>query len=199
MAKGKRQKPGKFPVSNRAVLIDPDRGRVLDPTRIISLMPIKPEHVVMDVGCGNGFFTFPLAKHLGKGRVYAVDMQAEMLQDIRHRVDVGGIRNVEAVLSEELDIPLSAQSVDGAFSAFMFHETYNPPAFLQMVRSILKPNGWLTLLEWYKKEMENGPPVAERIDEQECMRLLKEAGFKLSSQPYLSDEHYMYVVINQPD
>lgn len=199
MAEGKRQKPGKFPVSNRAVLIDPDRGRVLGPTRIISLMPVKPEHVVMDVGCGNGFFTFPLAKHVSEGQVYAVDVQDEMLQDIRHKIDAEEIRNVEAVLSEELDIPLPARSVDGAFSAFMFHETYNPLAFLQMVRGILKPNGWLTLLEWYKKEMESGPPVAERIDEQECLRLLEEAGFKLSSQPYLSDEHYMYVAINQSD
>ena len=198
MGKNQQWKPSKFPVSNRSVLVDPDRGRVLDPTRIIPLMPIKPGHIVMDVGCGNGFFTFPLSKHLSKGRVYAVDIQKDMLQDIRKRVDSEGVGNVEPVLSEELDIPLPNQSVDGAFSAFMFHETYDPPTFLQMLRRLLKPNGWLTLLEWYKKETESGPPVADKIDERECLRLLEEAGFKLFSQPYLSDEHYMYVVTNQP-
>ena len=188
--------PSKFPIERRDALLDPDRRRVLDPTKIISLLPIRPEHVVADIGSGNGFFTFPLAAYLTRGKVYAVDIQQGMLQDIRKRVKAEGMKNVEVVISQEQDIPLPKGCADGVFSAFMFHETLDPLAFLQLIRGLLKPGGWLAMLEWYKREMESGPPVAERIEEKECLRLLKEAGFSLSSQPYLSDEHYFFVMKN---
>ncbi len=186
----------KFPPERRHMLIDPDRARVLDPGRIISLLPVEPGHVVMDVGCGNGFFTFPLAEYLVRGKVYAVDMQEGMLRDIRDRIAREDVKNVVPVLSQELTISLPEHSVDGVFSAFMLHETLDPPAFLRLMRGLMKPGGWLGLLEWYKREMESGPPVADRIDEQECLRLLQGAGFHLSSRPHLSDEHYIMVMAN---
>ena len=188
--------PTKFPVERREALIDPGRRRVLDPARIISLIPIKRDHVVVDVGCGNGFFTFPMADYLTHGKVYAVDMQNEMLQDVRNRVAAEGVKNVEAVLSEELVVPLQKGSADGIFSAFMFHETLEPSAFLRLMRGLLKPGGWLAILEWYKRETDSGPPLADRIEEQVCLKLLREAGFRLSAHPYLSDEHYMFVMEN---
>ncbi|MFQ5872626.1 MAG: hypothetical protein ACE5JL_02345 [Dehalococcoidia bacterium] len=44
--------------------------------------------------------------------------------------------------------------------------------------------------------MEDGPPVADRIEEQDCLNLLRKAGFRLSSQPYLNDKQYMFVMAN---
>ncbi|MFQ5872625.1 MAG: class I SAM-dependent methyltransferase [Dehalococcoidia bacterium] len=139
--------PQKFPVERREVLISPERRKSLDPARVISLLPIEPDHIVADVGCGNGFFTFPLAEHLTHGRVFAVDLQDEMLQDVRDRVAEEGIENIEVVRSKELDIPLGKGRIDGVFSAFMFHETLDPLAFLQLIGALLKPGGWLALLE----------------------------------------------------
>jgi len=187
--------PHKFPVERRAALIDPDRSRVLGPDKIISLLPIEPDHVVMDVGCGNGFFSFPLAGYLEQGRLYAVDMQDGMLQDIRDRVAAENIGNIEVVLSRESDIPLPKSGLNGVFSAFMFHETQDQAGFLRLLKRLLKPGGWLAVLEWHKREMESGPPVSERIAEEECLRLLEEAGFMLASCPYLSGEHYVFIVL----
>lgn len=187
--------PEKFPVERRAALIDTDRSRVLGPDKIISLLPIEPDHAVMDVGCGNGFFSFPLAGYLARGRLYAVDMQDGMLQDIRDRVAAENIGNIEVVLSRESDIPLPKAGLNGVFSAFMFHETLDQAGFLRLLKRLLKPGGWLAMLEWHKREMESGPPVSERIAEEECLSLLEAAGFMLASRPYLSEEHYVFIVL----
>lgn len=184
----------KFPVERRAALIDPDRSRVLGPDKIISLLPIEPDHAVMDVGCGNGFFSFPLAGYLARGRLYAVDMQDRMLQDIRDRIATESIGNIEVVLSRESDIPLPKAGLNGVFSAFMFHETQDQAGFLRLLKGLLKPGGWLAVLEWHKREMESGPPVSERIAEEKCLSLLEEVGFMPAPRPYLSEEHYVFIV-----
>ena len=174
---------------------DPERRRVLDPDKTLSLLPIRPHHLVMDVGCGNGFFTFALARILNCGTLYAVDMQSQMLQDVRERVTREQIGNIRVVLSEESHIGLPEKSLDGVFSAFMLHETEDPPGFLRLLKGLLKPGGWLALLEWHKKETESGPPVADRIDERDCLRLLKGAGFKVVSRPRLNDDHYAFIAL----
>ena len=117
--------PNKFPAERREVLVSPERRQSLNPPRIIPFLPIAPNHEVADVGCGNGFFTFPLAEFLASGKVYAVDIQKEMLEDVREKVEAEGIKNVQIVLSQELEISLPQKSIDGIFSAFRIRLFWN--------------------------------------------------------------------------
>lgn len=186
--------PDKFPYEYRDVLISEDRRKSVDPDRLVSELPIEPHHRVADIGCGNGFFTLPLARYLTSGKVLAVDISELMLRDLRDRVSEAGLGNVEVVQSQEAEIPIEAQSLDGIFSAFMFHETLDPPAFLSLIKGLTKPGGWLALLEWRKQEMEEGPPFKDRIEEEDCLNYLQDAGFQLSSRPYLNDKQYMFLM-----
>ena len=186
--------PHKFDTEQMDVLVSHERERDVDLFRIMSLIPISPHNVVADVGCGPGFFTVPLGKAVFHGKVHALDVQQEMLDAAMERLKGVRLSNVEATLSEENSIPLDDESLDGVFAAFMIHEVEDSKALLTDCLRSLRKGGWLALLEWYKHEMEDGPPLEDRIDEPDLRSIAIDAGFRLTASHGLNEKHYMLVM-----
>ena len=186
--------PHKFDPDQMDVLVSRQRELDLDVHRIMSLIPIFPYHTVADLGCGPGFFTVPLGKTVIFGKVHALDVQQEMLDATQERLRGVRLTNVETALSEEDRIPLEDESVDGVFAAFMVHEVDDPKGLLGECFRALTKGGWLALLEWHKRKMDDGPPLKERIDEPDMRSLALDAGFQLTRSHELNDKHYMVVV-----
>ena len=159
-------------------LLRPEREQEMDPFVIMTFMPIEPYDHVADIGCGPGYFTIPLAKHLIYGKLYALDMDDEMLDASRRRVEEANLGNVEILKCDGTDFPLPGVSLDGVFLAFVIHQNDDRVAFLEAVRGLLKPRGWCTVLEWYRKETAYGPPLEKRIDPDELEGLTRESGFQ---------------------
>ena len=133
---------------------------------------------VADIGSGTGFFAVPAVGMVGpKGRVYAIDLSAQMLEDLREKLERAGAGNLETLRSEEDRIPLPDASVDFAFLACVLHELDGPGTLLE-VRRILKPGGRLGIVDWKKEESVFGPPKAHRLDEDEARAVLSDAGFE---------------------
>ena len=128
-------------------LLSREREEQLDPFVITSFMHIEPYDHVADIGCGPGYFSIPLAKHLVYGKLYALDVLDEMLEALRRRVAEANLGNVEILKCGVTDFPLPKESLDGAFVAFVVHENDDRTAFLAAVRALLKPRGWCTVLE----------------------------------------------------
>jgi ubiquinone/menaquinone biosynthesis C-methylase UbiE len=177
-------------------LDSPERAARFDVDRIMSLLPLQPHHAVADIGCGTGFFSLPLAQRLPQGRVMALDILEEMLERVRNKVEQSGASNVEARLCGEMDFPLEPESLDGVFLAFVLHEQEDREAFLQRVRGILRPGGWVGVVEWVKRETGMGPPLHERIDPAEGRELAARAGFKSGQETAISENHYMLILEN---
>ena len=116
---------------------------------------------VADVGAGSGYFTVRLASRVGaNGRVYANDLQPEMLNMLRARLARENIRNV-SVIQGALDDPrLPASSVDLVLMVDVYHELSEPQRMLRAIRGALKPGGRLVLLEYRKED----PAVPIRIE-----------------------------------
>ena len=76
----------KFDHHDKADLLSADRYETTDPQRLISMLPVLVYHEVADIGCGPGFFTIPFAKYLFDGKVYAIDVQQEMLDAAQEQV-----------------------------------------------------------------------------------------------------------------
>ncbi|MBW7475869.1 class I SAM-dependent methyltransferase [Paenibacillus oenotherae] len=126
-----------------------------------------------DIGCGNGFFTIPIASRVAK--VHAVDISPAMLGMLNRTLQSKRIDNVIPSLSEENRIPIGKAEVDVAFLAYVVHELDTPEQFFRSLAPILKPTGRVIIIEFSNK-LSFGPPMNERISPEQADRYLGEAG-----------------------
>ena len=178
-------------------LLSPQRDASLDTLAILSFSGISYRDRVADIGCGPGYFTIPLAKALVEGKLYALDIDNEMLDACRERVAQARMGNVEILKCEEFDSSLEAGSLDGIFLAFVIQQSPDKPRFLKAVRQLLRPRGWGAILEWYRKETETGPPLERRMDPEQMEELVKSAGFRYMGWRDLNGDQYMMTLRNR--
>ena len=180
--------PHKFSPEGMERLLRPDRLGAVNPEEFLRSEGLKDGMIFADVGCGPGFFSAPAARIIGgKGVVYAIDTQDEMLSELKRREDA---ENIKAVKSEENSIPIEDGVSDFILLAYVLHEAESKAVFLKEVRRILKPGATLLLLDWEKRVEENGPPFEERLSREEALGFLKEAGFSIETISSFGESHY---------
>ena len=122
------------------------------PEQALDAIGLQPGMVVADIGAGVGYMSLRAAKRVGAtGKVYAEDIQPEMLAMLRDRMKRQGAKNVVPVLGSEADPKLPAGCCDVILMVDVYHELSRPQEMLVRLRTALKPDGRLVLLE-YKKE-----------------------------------------------
>lgn len=186
----RKRKPHKFPAENADKLIETSRQEMLDPQSVFALLPLRVYHHIADIGCGPGYFTVPLAKYAFDGKVYAIDMQQAMLDRVKTRLEESRLHNVELVLSKETKIPLDGDSVNGAIIVNTLHEATQPKTMLKEALRLIHRGGWAAIIDWRAEEMEEGPPLEERLARDHAVALAKEAGFQVGSCYDLNKWHY---------
>ena len=134
-----------FPAGQARSLVHPLRRLVQSPRRTVAALGVGPEDVVLEVGCGPGFFSPDLAAAVPRGKLVLLDLQPEMLRLARERL--GGRANVGYVASDAQALPIASDRFDAAFLATMLGEVPDPGACLDEVRRILKPGGVLAVAE----------------------------------------------------
>ena len=187
------------PMSNQEFiqrLLSPERSQAVDTFLVLTYSEINLHDTVADIGCGPGFFTLPLAKYLVSGKLYALDIDDDMLAACQERVTQTQLGNVEILKCDEFSFPLEAASLDGAFLAFVIQQSPDKPRFLRAVRELLQPRGWCTILEWYRIETEFGPPLERRIDPTDLEAMAREAGYRNRGWRDLNGEQYMMTLRN---
>jgi len=174
------------------------RARMLPVDAVLALLLRSDAETLADVGCGHGFFTIPAAKKLRQGRVMAVDTDPGALAEARQRAAEAGLSNVDFVLSQPYRIPIGDRTASAALLATVLHEVEDKPRFLAEVRRILSPTGRLVVVEFHKQEMPFGPPVGERLAEEETRDLLGRAGLAVVGTDRLSEAFYQVVADVDP-
>jgi SAM-dependent methyltransferase len=130
-------------------LVRPERETEEQPDRALDLIGIAKNSTVADVGAGNGYITWRLAERVGpKGKVYANDIQPEMLDMLRRNVKQRKLENVETILGAYDDPKLPSNSIDLIILVDVYHEFSEPQKMLRKMRESLKPDGRLVLLEY---------------------------------------------------
>jgi ubiquinone/menaquinone biosynthesis C-methylase UbiE len=149
--------------------------------------------VVADLGAGGGWFTIRLARRVEpNGRVYAQDIQPEMIGAIDRRVEREGLNKiVKTVLGTALDPKLPAP-VDVVLIVDAYHEMEDPRTLLRNVRKSLKPGGRVGIVEFTKNGHGPGPPMEERVDPERVIRDAEAAGLRLASRGDFL--RYMYLL-----
>ena len=141
------QSPHVCPAQNSGWLTLSVRKLFNDPARIFAGL-VNPGDTVVDLGCGPGFFTLPLAEMVGaSGQVIAVDVQQGMLDRLRARAEAAGAAaRVQLCLSGPAG-PGPVGPADLAVAFWMLHEVPDRVGFLRQVHDLLKPAGRLLLVE----------------------------------------------------
>ena len=152
------------------------------PETALDKIGLKPGMVVADVGAGVGYFTVRLAKRVGpEGKIFALDVQPEMLAKLRRHAAESKLTNIQPILSSESDPRLPENCCDLILMVDVYHELSQPQVMLRKMRRALKNDGRLVLLE-YRKEDPHIPIRSEhKMSVAEAKAEVEAEGFKLDS------------------
>ncbi len=163
-------------------LTRPERIAEEQPEKMIEALGLRPGMTVADIGAGVGYHVWRMAPLVKPGRVYATDIQPEMLRSLEENVRERGLGNVTTVLSSDEVSGLPTGAIDLAMMVDVYHELSKPERFLADIRRALKPKGRLVLVEFRGEDQkvpirpEHKMTMAEVTDE------LAAVGFCLKEQ-----------------
>jgi ubiquinone/menaquinone biosynthesis C-methylase UbiE len=126
----------------------PTRASWQRPERVVAALELEPGDRVADLGSGDGYFTFRLAEAVGtEGRVYAVDVDANTLAEVKREAQSRGLDNVITVEAEPSDPLLPDGEVDLVFLCNTYHHLSRRPDYFARLRRDLAPNGRVAVVE----------------------------------------------------
>ena len=143
-------------------------------------LKLKPGMSVCDMGSGNGYHTIPMAEAVGKdGKVYAVEVQPEMIEMLHKRAAEKGITNIVSIIGEMYDPKLPPASCDMILLVDVYHEFSHPEQMLAGMKKALKPDGVIVMVE-FRSEDDSVPIKAEhKMTKAQINKELTSNGFKL--------------------
>ena len=161
---------GVFPPKYAFTLLIPFRNIFLSPRKLIERLDLKEDQNILEIGPGPGYFSTHIAKKLKNGRLVLLDIQQEMLDFAKKRLDKKNISNVDYKLTDGISIDLESNFFDRVFMVTVIGEVDNKDSYLKEIHRILKDDGMLSISELA------GDPDKISIDE--VQSLVSEYGFE---------------------
>lgn len=180
---------------NRARILGSDRrAEWLKVDEIIEKAGVYQGMVCVDLGCGAGTLSLPLAEKVGNtGKVYAIDTNPDVLQVIKEKNPPA---NLVTLQKSAADTGLEASIADCCFMILLLHEV-PPEEVLAEAYRLLKTEGKAIILEWRMDFDSPRPPRNERIDRDRMEQLLTGAGFASAEYTEWSDSHYVMTAVKK--
>jgi arsenite methyltransferase len=126
-----------------------DRNRWQHPDEVIQALQIRPGEDVADLGSGGGYFTFRLADAVGpNGKVYAVDIDKWMLDDLSSRASKDGYTSVVTVLAMRDDPRLPQDGIDLIFTCNTYHHLTDRTDYFRHAKRYLRPDGRIAVIDF---------------------------------------------------
>ena len=181
-----------------AFLDDPARDEYQKPHEVITALGLREGETVADIGAGSGYFALRFAHHVGeRGRVYAVDISPDMIRHINRRLRDLNVTNVVTILADPDDPLLPDRSVDRFFICDTWHHIEDQPGYLARMKKMLKPGGQVVMVDFQKRELPIGPPIAMKISREDLLDQMQRGGFRLAKEYTFLP--YQYFLIFSPE
>jgi len=157
----------------------PEREREENVSQAIENMTIQSDEHIADIGAGSGYYTFRMARQVPAGRVYAVDLQPEMLSIMDRRIKEERIENVTLIQGSEASPKLAENSVDLVTMVDVYHELAYPREMMQEIVRALRPEGRFVLLEYRMEDPEVPIKLLHKMSERQAIREMDSVGLRL--------------------
>ena len=146
-------------------------------SQLLKNLAVQPGTAIADIGAGSGYHSTLLSKMVGTGKVYAVDVEPEMIAYLKARIKLEGHKSLIPVLSTEQKVSLPANSIDIMLLVDVYHEFSFPYEMTLSMLEALKPGGKLVLVE-FRAEDPNVPiKTIHKMGEQQAVKEFKASGF----------------------
>jgi ubiquinone/menaquinone biosynthesis C-methylase UbiE len=174
------------------------KPRFLNPSSIFAQLNMREGMVVADFGCGSGFLTIKAAQLVGdEGTVYGVDVQKSVISELKSKVRLFGLRNINPVWAnlEALgSSKISNESVDLVMLVHILHQSKKRNAIMNEAKRVVKPNGKILFVDWKKTGTPLGPSAQLRVEKEVLKKEAESAGFKYVKDIETDDYHYGFLM-----
>ncbi|KAF5038681.1 class I SAM-dependent methyltransferase [Sedimentibacter saalensis] len=183
---------------NKITFLDSrQREQLIPPEDLISQMPIKKNHTLLDVGAGTGFFTIPMAESTSN-KVYAMDPDERMLGVIENKAAEKGLINIELIQDYIENLNIQHNSVDFVMASLILHEVSSLTKALSNIFEVIKTGGHLLCLEYEKDDLIiEGPPMSIRIGSEELEKVLTLTGFEIVKKTKINESIYTVLAVKK--
>ena len=171
------------------------RVKELDIVNSLKKAGLKDGMVVCDYGAGTGIVTAEAAQ-LTSETVFALDMDPGMIGLIEDKVGAQSLTNVKTVKVKSDQLPLEDASIDLFILVTVLHEIDGVPTFVKGIKRVLKPEGKVMVIDFYKKETPMGPPASGRMSAYQAARHFFREDINLDEQYDLGENLYLLVLSN---
>lgn len=166
----------------------------LNPQTIVNLLPLAENMTIADFGCGTGYFSLELAKKIKpNGKVIALDIWKPSLESLSFKAKIEGLNNIIKPIWANLEMDkgsgLDNASCDLVFMANILFEVKNKQQLIKEAQRILKPEGFLVIIEWEPDKLPNKQFLFP-INKQETIELVENFNFQLERELMVAVTHY---------
>jgi SAM-dependent methyltransferase len=173
------------------VFDDPARDAWQKPHEVIQALALAPDARVADLGAGTGYFSARLANMLPGGRVYAADIEPDMVRYLGERAQREGLKNIVPVQAAP-DDPRLPEKVDLILLVDVYHHIGDRVRYFRALREGLRPGGRVAIVD-FRLDAPEGPPRASRVPPAQAKSEMQSAGYALAAEHGFLPRQYFLV------
>lgn len=175
---------------------DPARDAWQKPDEVLDALHLEPTARVADLGAGTGYFSVRIAKRIPDGKLFAVDIEPEMLRYLGERAQREHL-SVLVPVPASPEAPNPPELVDLVLVVDTYHHLDNRIACFAILRESLRPNGRVAIVD-FKADSPNGPPLEHRISPETVTAEFKASGYSLLATHLSLPRQYLLVFQTHP-
>jgi SAM-dependent methyltransferase len=173
------------------VFDDPERDAWQKPHQVIQALALKSDARVADLGAGTGYFSARLANMVPQGRVYAVDIEPDMVRYLAERAKRENLGNLVAVLGKP-DDPRLPEKVDLILLVDVYHHIEDRERYFRKLGQSLRPAGRIAIID-FTMDSPQGPPPSARVAPATVKSEMKAAGYAPAAEHRFLPHQYFLV------
>jgi ubiquinone/menaquinone biosynthesis C-methylase UbiE len=172
-----------------------------DPNSILSGFDLKSGMHVADLGTGSGFYALAAARLIGsKGRVYAVEVQKDLLDRVKNNASREGLHNIEVVwgdIETSGGTHLRDSSMDRVIVSNTLFQIEEKERFIREVFRILRPSGKVLVIDWDDASDLSGPDRNHLIGKETAKDVFLSGGFNFEKEIPAGSHHYGIIMVRK--